>query len=98
MILYKLSQLSQLSLQADHNYHNYHYKMISPVTLTGEKISLAWKEVARHPPLPAGPAGPAGAAPEEHLLRLRKATAAGLVLEHMHVLVCICAHLVPEQL
>ena len=29
---------------------------------------------------------------------LRNATAAGLVLEHMHVLVCICAHLVPEQL
>ena len=49
----------------------------------------AWKEVARHPPLSAGPACPAGAAQEEHLLLLRKATAAGLLLEHMYVLVCI---------
>ena len=62
----------------------------------GEK-KQAWKEVARHPPLPAGPAGPAGAAQEEHLLLLRKATAAGLLLEHMYVLVCICIHLVAER-
>ena len=45
----------------------------------------------------AGPAGPAGAAQEEHLLLLRKATAAGLLLEHMYVLVCICIHLVAER-
>ena len=62
-----------------------------------KKQRQAWKEVARHPPLPAGPACPAGAAPEEHLLLLRKATAAGLLLEHMYVLVCICAHLVAER-
>ena len=41
--------------------------------------------------------GPAGAAQEEHLLLLRKATAAGLLLEHMYVLVCICIHLVAER-
>ena len=45
--------------------------------------------MARHPPLFAEPACPAGAAQEEHLLLLRKATAAGLLLEHMYVLVCI---------
>ena len=45
--------------------------------------------MTRHPPLSTGPACPAGAAPEEHLLLLRNATAAGLVLEHMYVLVCI---------
>ena len=32
---------------------------------------------------------PAGAAQEEHLLLLRKATAAGLLLEHMYVPACI---------
>ena len=53
--------------------------------------------MARHPPLSAGPAGPAGAAQEEHLLLLRKATAAGLLLEHMYVLVCNCIHLVAER-
>ena len=42
---------------------------------------MAWKEVARHPPVAAGPAGPAGEAQEEHLLLLRKAIAAGLVLD-----------------
>ena len=45
--------------------------------------------MARHPPLSAGPACPAGAAQEEHLLLLRKDTAAGLLLEHMYVPVCI---------
>ena len=45
--------------------------------------------MARHPPLPAGPACPAGAAQEEHRLLLRKATAAGLLLEYMYVLFCI---------
>ena len=55
--------------------------------------------MARHPPLSAGPACPAGAAQEEHLLLLRKDTAAGLLLEHMYVLVCIyiCIHLVAER-
>ena len=57
----------------------------------------AWKEVARHPPHFAWPACPAGAAQEERLLLLRKATTAGLVLEHMYVLVCICVHLVSER-
>ena len=53
--------------------------------------------MARHPPLSAGQACPAGAAQEEHLLLLRKDTAAGLLLEHMYVLVCICIHLVAER-
>ena len=61
-----------------------------------EKKKKAWKEVARHPPLSAGPAGPAGAVQEEHLLLLlRNATAAGLLLEHMYVLVCICLFSTP---
>ena len=59
------------------------------LTVTGKKKKQASKEVARHPPLYAGPACPAGAAQEEHLLLLRNATAAGLVLEHMYVLVLI---------
>ena len=45
--------------------------------------------MARHPPLSAEPGCPAGVGQEEHLLLLRKATAAGLVQEHMYVLVCI---------
>ena len=51
------------------------------------------------PPPFAGPACPAGAAQEEHLLLLltRKATAAGLLLEYMYMLVCICIHLVTER-
>ena len=57
-----------------------------------EKTKQAWKEVARHPQLSAGSAGPAGEAQEEHLLLLRNARAAGLLLEHMYVLVCICIH------
>ena len=61
-----------------------------------KKKKQTWKEVARHPPLSAGPACPAGAAQEEHLLLLRKDTAAGLLLEHMYVLVCICIYLVAE--
>ena len=40
---------------------------------------------------------PAGAAQEEHLLLLRHATAAGLLLEHMYVLVYICIDLVAER-
>ena len=66
------------------------------LTLTEKKKKQAWKEVARHPPLSAGPACLAGAAQEEHLLLLRKATADGLLLEHMYVLVCIYTHLVSE--
>ena len=31
------------------------------------------------------------------MLLLRKATAAGLLLQHMYVLVCICMHLVAER-
>ena len=54
--------------------------------------------MARQPPLSAGPACLAGAAQEEHLLLLRRATAAGLLLEHMYVLVCICIHLTPTCL
>ena len=54
-----------------------------------EKKKQAWKEVTRHPPLFAWPACPAGAAQEEHLQLLRKATPAGMLLEHMYVLVCI---------
>ena len=56
--------------------------------LAGKK--RAWKEVALHPPLSTGPADPAGAAQEENLLLLRIATAAGLMLEHMYMFVCLC--------
>ena len=52
--------------------------------------------MALHPPLSAGPADPAGAAQEEHLLLLRVATAAGLMLEHMYVFVCVCVYVVSE--
>ena len=62
-----------------------------------KKKKQTWKEVARHPPLSAGPACPARVAQEEHLMLLRKATAAGLLLEHMYVLVCICIYLVSER-
>ena len=45
--------------------------------------------MSRHPPLSAGPACTPGAAQEEHLLLLRNATAARLLLEHTYVLGCI---------
>ena len=62
--------------------------------LAGEK-KKAWKEVALHPPLSSWPADPAGAAQEEHLLLLRIA-AAGLMLEHMYITVCVCVYVVSE--
>ena len=46
--------------------------------------------MGRHPQLSAGPAGLAGAAQEEHLLLLLNATPAGLLLEHIYMLVYIC--------
>ena len=52
--------------------------------------------MALHPPLSAGPANPAGAAQEERLLLLLIATAAGLMLEHMFVFVCVCVYVVSE--
>ena len=51
------------------------------LTYAEEKKPGIWKEVAQHPLPSAAPDGPATAAQEEHLLLLRNAIAAGLLLD-----------------